>query len=98
MTTISDSLSLSHALGLLENFPTISNSFLPSPLQTIEHIKQPTLTLLTCAGGGGGVGREEESISLSAGSWSEEVPVPPPPELLSFTEWKLTLHTTQLES
>lgn len=53
--------------------------------------------MLTCAGGGGGVGSEEERISRSAGSWSEEVPVPPPPELLSFTEWKLTLHTPQLE-
>ena len=106
MTAISDSLSLSHALGLLENFQTISNSFLLSPLQTSEHIKKPTLYqlcpgwmsffLLTWAGGGGGVGSEEERISLSAGSWSEEVPVPPP-ELLSFTEWKLTLHRAQLE-
>ena len=53
--------------------------------------------LLTCDGGGGGVGREEERISLSARSWSEDVPVPPPPELLSFTEWKLTLQAAQLE-
>ena len=52
--------------------------------------------LLTCDGGGGGVGREEERISLSARSWSEDVPVPPPPELLSFTEWKLTLKQRQL--
>ena len=43
------------------------------------------------------MGREEERISLSARSWSEEVPVPPPPELLSFTEWKLTLEAAQLE-
>ena len=52
---------------------------------------------LTCDGGGGGVGREEERISLSARSWSEDVPVPPPPELLSFTEWKLTLQAAQSE-
>lgn len=62
--------------------------------------------MCSCRGGGGGVGRLEDtvssprsslSVSGSPGSpplpspWSEEAPVPGPAELLSLTEWKLTL-------